>query len=196
MARYIARSAKYGIGVREADFDHYGTEIKKKLIAQFQQGACLDHEIEVGLKTFTFRGLPDGVPPETRLAVFDTRDFQKAHRLTDEEREQIEFFLDHHDALGNEYIKVEEIRAAKPFPSYDEKSPEEILELIEQIGTDPDVAYAYEAENEGRDELLEAFVALGAGDVGKPKELDALSLPDVNRPEIFASDGSRINVRA
>lgn len=181
--RYVANAARYSLGIGEptiALVNGLEMETGKKKIALFGQG-LLNHEIEVGLKSFTFRGLPDGVPPETRLSVFDTRDYQLAHRLTDEERLKIEELIESNGAFGTEIIKVEEIRAPKPFPSYDEKEPEEILEVIESAGIDPDLAYRYEVENLARPELLEAFGALGAAQVAVPKELEKLSLNDPQR---------------
>lgn len=181
MARYVAYAAKYDHGIGEpqmAMVNGIEFEQSKKRIAKFQQGLLLDHEIEAGLKAFTFKGLADGVEPQTRLSVFDTRDYQKAHKLTDDERLEIEAILEGSPAFGAEFIKVDEIHAPKPFPAYDDKDPEEILEVVEAAGIDPDVAYRYEAENLARPELLEAFAALGAADVGAPKELDRLSLPE------------------
>lgn len=192
MARYIARAQKYGHGIGEAEYDVAGREIKKKRVANFQHGVLLDHEVEAGLKAFTFKGLADGVPPETRLSVFDTRDYQKANKLTDDERLAIEEILDNSPANGPDFFKVDEIHAEKPFPSYDEKEPEEILEIVELAGVDPDVAYRYEAENLARPELLEAFAAIGATDAGVPQELESLKLPEGE--EIFKPSGERINV--
>lgn len=181
--RYVANAARYSLGIGEptmALVNGLEMETSKKRIALFGQG-LLNHEIEVGLKTFTFRGLPDGVAPETRLSVFDTRDYQKANRLTDEQRLEIEAIIESSAGFGNDFIRVEELRAPKPFPAYDEKEPEEILEVIEAAGIDPDLAYRYEAENLARPELLEAFAALGAADVGAPKEPEKLSLADPSK---------------
>jgi hypothetical protein len=181
LARYVAFAARYDHGIGEPTISLVNgleMETTKKRIARFQQGVLLDHEVEVGLKTFTFKGLADGVEPFTRLSVFDTRDYQKANRLTDEEREKIEAILESAPAFGAEFIKVEEITAPLPFPSYDEKEPEEILEIVESAGIEPDVAYRYEAENLARKDLMEAFATLGAADVGAPKELDVLALPE------------------
>ena len=181
MARYVAFAARYDHGIGEptiALVNGLEMETTKKRVAKFQQGVLLNAEIEAGLKAFTFKGLADGVPPETRLSVFDTRDYQKAYNLTDEEREEIEAILERSPAFGAEFIKVDEVTAPKPFPSYDEKEPEEILEIIEAARIDPDIAYRYEAENEARKELLEAFATIGAADVGAPQELDRLALPD------------------
>lgn len=196
MARYVARAARYTHGIGEptiALVNGIEMETGKKRIAKFQAGALLDHEIEAGLKAFTFKGLADGVTPETRLSVFDTRDYQKAHKLTDEEREEIERTLESSGAFGADFIKVEEIHAAKPFPSYDEKSPEEILEIVGAAEIDPNVAYRYEAENQAREELLDAYVKLGADPVGVPRELESLSLNEGE--SIFKPTGELI-VRA
>ena len=187
--RYVANAARYSLGVGEptmALINGIEFEQSKKKIAQFQQGVLLNHEIEIGLKAFTFKGLPDGVPPETRLSVFDTRDYQRANKLTDEERLELEKTLEASPQFGNDFIRVDEIHAPKPFPSYDEKEPEEILELIEAAGVDPDVAYRYEAENLARRELLDAFAKLGAADVGVPVEPEKFSLADPANIEIRA----------
>lgn len=181
MARYVSFAARYDHGIGEpkmAMVNGLEFEQAKKRIAKFQQGVLFQHEIEAGLKAFSFKGLADGVEPQTRLSVFDTRDYARAHGLTDEEREQIEKILESSPAFGAEFIKVDEITAAKPFPSYDEKDAEEILEIVESAGIDADVAYRYEAENLARRELLDAFASLGAADVGAPTELESLSLPE------------------
>lgn len=181
MARYVSFAARYDHGIGEpkmAMVNGLEFEQAKKRIAKFQQGVLFQHEIEAGLKAFSFKGLADGVEPQTRLSVFDTRDYARAHGLTDEEREQIEKILESSPAFGAEFIKVDEITAPKPFPSYDEKDAEEILEIVESAGIDADVAYRYEAENLARRELLDAFASLGAADVGAPTELESLSLPE------------------
>lgn len=179
--RYVAGAARYDHGIGEPEVANIlgvETEVGKKRIAKFQSGVLLNHEIEAGLKAFTFKGLADGVPPETRLSVFDTRDYQRAHKLSDEQRLEIEQILEASEAFGVDYIRVDELHAPKPFPSYDEKTPDEILELVRNAGLDPESVYRYEAENEAREELLAELVDLGAPDTGAPKELEELSLPE------------------
>ena len=181
MARYVARAARYSHGIGEpvmALINGIEMETTRKKIAKFQSGVLLDHEVEAGLKQFTFKGLADGVPPETRLSVYDTRDAQKAHNWSDDERIAVERILENSPAFGADFIKVEEIRAVLPFPNYNDKDPSEILDIVMAAGVDPDVAYRYEAENDARQVLLDAFVELGASATGAPKELDALSLPE------------------
>lgn len=168
--RYVSHSPKYSIGVREAEFVNiHGivTEHVPKMIAKFQQGVALDHELEAALKAFTFRGLPDGVPPTIMISVLDTSDYQKEHKLSDEERLEIEKHIESLPSMGVDYIKVEELRAPKPWPSYDEDSEEEILSLLDRTGFDPDDLRRYEQENQNRPDLIAKLVELGAADVEK-----------------------------
>lgn len=179
--RYVAQAANYTHGIGEptiALINGIEMETTKKRIARFQQGALLDREIEAGLKAFTFKGLADGVAPSTRMSVFDTRDYQKAHGLSDEQRIEIERILDTSQGRNVDFIKVDEIHAPKPFPSYDDIAVDKIISIIVLTDIDPDIAYRYEAENKQRPELLEAFTELGAADVGVPKELTKLEVSE------------------
>lgn len=186
--RYVSRSPKYSVGVGEPTMVNvHGiiTEHTPKKIAKFTQGLALDHELEAALKHFTFRGLPDGVPPETMISVLDTRDYQAEHKLTDEERESMEEWIESRPAFGQDYIKVDEIRAPKPWPSYDDDSEEKIVEAIENFGFDPDEVRRYEQENLNRADLLEKLVELGAGDV---QRTDLDELRSFSREEIEVTD--------
>ncbi len=168
MARYVSRSPKYSIGVTDPEMTQVNGlvfESTPKKIAKFTQGVALDHEIEAALKAFTFRGLPDGVPPETMISVLDTSDYAKEHKLSDEERQKLEARIEALPSFGADYIKVEELRAPMPWPSYDKDSVDEILEAVERFEFDPDDVRRYEQENENRSELLEKLVELGAADV-------------------------------
>lgn len=168
--RYVSRSPKYSVGIGEPEMAQVNGllfENKPKKLAKFQQGLALQHEVEAALKAFTFRGLPDGVPPETMVSVFDTRDYQKQAKLTDEEREALEQHLETLPSFGADYIRVEELRAPKPWPSYDEDSVEDIVEAIDRFKFDADAVRRYEQENENRDELLAALVERGAANVAR-----------------------------
>ena len=194
--RYVSRSPKYSVGVVEGQMAQVNGlifESSPKKIAKFTQGVALDHEIEAALKHFTFRGLPDGVPPETYVSVLDTRDYQKQEKLTDEERERIEQWLESLPSFGQDYIKVEEIRAPRPWPSYDEDSVEDIVAAIERFHFDPEDVRRYEQENLDRAELLEKLVELGAEDVGH-SELESLQRFDREAIEIRGRDGQKKTV--
>lgn len=194
--RYVSRSPKYSVGVVEgqmAQVNGLMFESTPKKIAKFTQGLALDHEIEAALKHFTFRGLPDGVPPETYISVLDTRDYQKQEKLTDEERERIEQWLESLPSFGQDYIKVEELRAPKPWPSYDEDSVEDIIGAIDRFHFDPEDVRRYEQENLDRAELLEKLVELGAEDVGHG-EIENLQRFDREAIEIRGRDGQKKTV--
>lgn len=177
--RYVSRSPKYSIGVKEGEFTQINgmlVEQSPKRLAKFTQGLALDHEVEAALKAFTFHGLPDGVPPETMISVLDTRDYQKQNDLSDEEREEIERKLEANPSFGTDYIRVEELRAPKPWPSYDDDSVDEIASAIERFQFNPDDVRRYEQENLNRPELIEKLVELGADDVQR-SDLETLSAP-------------------
>lgn len=174
--RYVSRSPKYSVGVGEptmANVNGIIFEQEPKKIAKFHQGLALDHEVEAALKHFTFRGLPDGVPPETMVSVLDTVDYQKENKLSDEQRLALEQHIESLPSFGQDYIRVDEIRAPKPWPTYDEDSVEDIVSAIERFGFDADDVRRYEQENENRSDLLEKLVELGAGDVER-HDLDEL----------------------
>lgn len=166
--RYVSRSPKYSVGVKEGEFTQINgmlVEQSQKKIAKFTQGLALDHEVEAALNAFTFNGLPDGVPPQTMISVLDTRDYQKQFKLTDEERLEIEAHIESLPSCGADYIRVDEIRAPKPWPSYDEDSIEDIVSAIERFQFDADEVRRYEQENLNRSDLLEQLVEHGASDV-------------------------------
>jgi hypothetical protein len=174
--RYVSHSPKYTLGygeVEQALVNGMPVVTKDKTTLKFQQGLALDHELAEALKTFTFRGLPDGVPPEVYISVFDTRDYQKEKGLSDDEREALESFIERLPSFNVDYIRVDEIRAPKPWPSYDNDSEEEILSAIERFQFDADDVRRYEQENENRSSLLEKLVDLGASDVQRT-DLDEL----------------------
>lgn len=178
--RYVSHSPKYTVGVAEGEMAQANGiyfETKAKKIARFTQGLALDHELAAALKAFTFRGLPDGVPPETYISVLDTRDYQKEFKLTDEERLALEQHLETLPSFNVDYIRVDEIRAPKPWPTYDEDSVEDIVAAIERYNFDADDVRRYEQENLNRPELFEKLVELGAADVQRTdlEELHSLT---------------------
>lgn len=196
MARYISRSPKYSVGIGEPEMAQVNGlifEQRPKKIGKFQQGLALEHEIEAALKAFTFRGLPDGVPPETMISVFDTSDYQKANKLSDEERENVEEWLESLPSFGADYIKVEELRAPKPWPSYDEDSVEDIVAAVDRFHFDVEDVRRYEQENENRSELLAQLVERGAGNVER-SDLDELRPFDKEVLELTDSQGAKKHV--
>lgn len=131
--------------------------IRKPVIADFQQGGLLEHEITDALTYFNFSGLPEGVNPLTRVSFFDTEAY--AQRIPEENREQELAAIDQRlrelqQMFPSEFIIVDHPAAPKPWPSYDRDTVEEILQIQERQGYDPQVVRVYEQENQAREEII------------------------------------------
>lgn len=134
--------------------------VKKPIIANFQQGGLLDYEIEAALEYFNFSGLPEGVNPLTRIATFDT----EAHveQYPSDQRDELlvqinQRLRDLQQRHPSEFIIVEPPEAARPWPSYDDDTVEDILKFQERLRINPETIRLYEIENGNRDEVVEAM---------------------------------------
>lgn len=137
--------------------------LEKPVIANFQQGGMLDHEIADALEYFNFSGLPDGVNPLTRVGSFDTDAFcqqypekAKAGKPGRSEMQvQIEERLVELQKMHpSQFIIVEQPASAIPWPSYDSDSVEEILGFQERLGVHPEKVRLYEIENKNRQQIV------------------------------------------
>ncbi len=176
--RCLSPNAKYGIqlfGTGErviADAGGFAVSVPQRaqVHAQFDNGGLLAHEEELALKTFNFTGLPEGVNPLTRVGVFDTEAYCLNHYENEKERTEMQAQIDQRlrelqPRFPQQFIIVETPAAAKPWPSYDEDSPEDILKLQERLAFDPSLVRRYEEENEGRAEIIEPMQELEAASV-------------------------------
>jgi hypothetical protein len=135
--------------------------IGKAVIANFQRGGLMDHEIEAALEAFNFSGVPEGVNPLTRISVFDTEGFvqQYPEDRQDEMLIQIDKRLRQLQVLHpTEFVIVESPVAAKPWPSYDNDSAEDILKIVERLQMEPEGIRLYEVEHENREEIVRAML--------------------------------------
>lgn len=135
------------------------------------------YERETAEKTMVFQGVAqemDEVTPvslQARIGVFDTEVAQQLRGWSDEQREWIEQKLIGSGDLGSQFILVEQARAPKPWPKYDELRAvgrrtvkdvaEKIAAMTQDLGIDPADVVAYERENANRPEVLEALAAVG-----------------------------------
>ena len=131
------------------------------LTADFTQHDVLPHEKEIGLKTFSFPGMPvqeDGltpIDPSNRLAVFDT----ELQSWSDEDKRFAEQRLLEH--TGPEWIRVEGPVLDPPWPGYDSiRSMRRVVELTEATGIEPETVIAYERANKNRPDFIEALEAI------------------------------------
>ena len=135
--------------------------LEKGIVANFEKSGLLDHEIEAALTAFTFSGLPEGVNPLTRIAVFDSEAY--CARLPASQRAETQVQMDQRlrDLQENhpsDFIIVEPADIPKPWVTYDELEIEEILALQEATGANPEAVYRYELSNQERPEVLEAML--------------------------------------
>lgn len=166
--RCLSPHAGYSIQVFEGDeqivVDARGHAItvanRKPEIADFEPSGLLDHEIEAALECFNFSGLPEGVNPLTRIGIFDTESY--GQRFPQAERESKIAAMDARlrelqERFPSEFVIVDQPDSPKPWPSYDEDSPEEIIAARERFGFSPELVRLYEVENENRQEIIESM---------------------------------------
>ena len=138
----------------------------RRVSAEFKRGTAPGYAREIGLKAFSFNGLPDsGISPEQWISFYDSVQGQQQYGWTDEEREAIEEKL-----LAQGYLRVEPTRRKAPWPAYDklvaqgartiEKVVAKIAEKVVEDGYDADEVIAYEAENLNRAAVIEALSEL------------------------------------
>jgi len=130
--------------------------VTSALPIQFSQSGLLQSDIDAGLSQWrSFPGLPleeDGVtvanPVENgRIGVWDSVAWQAENSLTDDDRDAAEKLLLNSAHYGIEFIAVEEVKAVKPWPSYDDTHHNKITALASELGLVAE-ALAYEQSRE------------------------------------------------
>ena len=185
--RFASRFGKYRHGARAARSQLLGhspsggaltTIAVPELSANFVEGKFIltEPEIQVALRALPHRGLPidqdtnEHATARPRISGFDSFQAQAENGWTDEEREIVEQALLSSPHMGTDHILLEAVKAEKPWPTYDEDSPEQIVTIARAIGL-VDAAITYERENQARREIL---VELAAGEpVEAPVFVDA-----------------------
>lgn len=135
--------------------------LEKAVIADFERSGLLDNEIEAALTTFTFAGLPEGINPLTRIAVFDTEAY--CSRLPGDRRDEMQVKMDQRlrelaKDHPSDFIVVDPPEIPRPWATYDDCSVEEVLALQSATGCDPESVYRYEQDTLSRPEVLEAML--------------------------------------
>ena len=159
--RCLSPHRRYSIQVIEGDeqivVDARGyantIQLRKPLIANFDSSGLTDWEELAVFERFTFSGLAEGVNPLTTVGVFDTEAF--CTRFGKDRRDEINVQVDKRlrelQALNpSEFIIVDPPEAARPWPSYDEMTVEDILKFQEVLRIEPDQIRLYELENGNR----------------------------------------------
>jgi len=166
--RAISPYARYGIqlfGAREkvvtieGGYSQYQI-LQEPVVAQFDKLGLMDHEADLALKTFDFSGLPEGIPPLSRVGVFDSEAFCLDRYDTEDERRSMQVQIDERlkdlqPRFPTQFILVETPLAERPWGSYDKDSAEDIITLQERLEIDPTWVRRYEEENQNRIEIIE-----------------------------------------
>jgi hypothetical protein len=136
--------------------------VREAIPIQFSQGGLLQTDVDAALKHWSkWPGLTmeeDEMTPSSpieRIGVFDTVEWQDKYGLDDADRAEVEKLLLGNPANGVHYIKVDEVRAAIPWPTYNETHHNKIPVLAEELGC-IDQVLAYERENKNRASVVAA----------------------------------------
>jgi hypothetical protein len=168
VARFAARHANYGHGIREGRYsvlkDGQRHELQKGLFAQFRRGLLTEQEENVAIAGLTHLGLPidrdteEHFSPRSRISGFDTVIAQEENYWTDEERELVEETLRKSPHLNQAFIELAAAKAEKPWPLYDNApDAQTIVDMAELAGIPFESVAAYERENQNRPEVLAAL---------------------------------------
>lgn len=146
-----------------------GQEIgkQKKLCAFFTRGAAPDWAKAEGLRRLEMRGVPEGVDPATRIAVFDSVAAQIQQGWTDDERERVEAHLRTRQGI----IEIDQPKVPAPYALYTKHrkvhgrrtadlAVKDILAAYETAGFDVQQALAYERSNTPVPEIVQALEQL------------------------------------
>ncbi len=143
------------------------------MVEPFNWGFLSDFEYQKALEHWpNLRGLTEGENLRTRFSVFDSFLAQTLNGWSDEDRILAEQALMSGPGAGSDYFILEEVRAPKPWPTYDkikvrgqltpEKVAEKIAATVTELGLDIESVSIYERENLNRPEVVTALNALQA----------------------------------
>lgn len=165
-ARFVARYRRFGHAIQpEVSVLHdrptgvADKEIKQREIFVFFNPALVnDDDFAVGATQLVHVGLPEQddreVSPRSRLAVFDTRQWQIDFQATDEEVAKAISVLRDSSLYGIDFVEVTPKPADLPWRGYDETPEDKILELALATGTPIDDVLQYERENANRKSVV------------------------------------------
>lgn len=149
--------------------------ITPSLPINFRQEGLTQRDIDAGLAYWkSFPGLPyeeDGVTPVNpvdagRIGVWDSEEWQKEYKLSDEDRQGAERLLLESAFNGVYFFALEEEKAPKPWPSYDSTHHNKTASLAAELGLVAE-ALAYERENKNRTSVIEQLEAVLPTETGE-----------------------------
>jgi hypothetical protein len=161
-ARFVSRYGNYSYGVQDKVVNNFGDGrsqvVKPRIDAQFHNRFVNENDFAVALSSFSFPGLPHDeetnmdVSPRYRVSVWDSVWARENEGFSDEE---IDLIIEKLRAgVGSDHVEVTLPPAKVPFPSYDELSVEEILQIVKLTAIDPVSVLEYEREHQNREAII------------------------------------------
>lgn len=166
--RFCSRFKNYRHGVRGGRVmvlaDGQQQILVLELSAKFKPANQIltEDEIQFAIKNFVHAGLPldrdteEHFSPRSRISGFDSLLAQEENGWTDEERELVEQKLLDSPHYGSDHRVIEKEPAARPWPTYDGDSVEQIVMIARATGL-VEASIEYELENAKRSEVIDAL---------------------------------------
>jgi hypothetical protein len=161
--RAISSSKNHKVTVRpgkvQKAVDQTGAMVEvvllEPVLAEFEHQAVSTIEAAKALDHFNFSGIPEGENPLKYLGVWDSDAQAISRGWSDEEKTAYEDALRKRgESMGWRYfIVVEDPKPERPWPTYDEDSPEDIVAIATRLKY-VNEAIAYEKDNANRAEVL------------------------------------------
>lgn len=170
--RFVSKYPRLGLGtvVKEKfvlALDGQRDQVQDSVSVQFSQEALDIEDVRFALsfwpeKSFTGRWLDaDGVtlqPIAERIGSFDTEEAQKRKGWSDELRLQVEKWMLAKANYGIDFVEVQKIASALPWPHYDKTHHAKIALFAAELGL-IDEALEYERANRNRKGVIAALEA-------------------------------------
>jgi hypothetical protein len=179
--RFVSQFTNYVINIQAAvkRVGDFGVEIlRPDILAEFRPHDWTQRDLETAIASFQFKGSyqhedeATPVHPAYRLSTYDTDELAIEEGWDSETKELIEQRLLTSKGFGRDYVLVQELAMAAPWPSYDEfaGSAEELAMQVLDLGYSPEEVIAYESSKWGqqREDVLAALAgAVEARDAGE-----------------------------
>lgn len=179
--RFVSQYTNFIINIRSPvrRVTDFGVEqIRDEIMAEFDANGWNQRDMEVAVASFKFHGIfqfedeATPVPPAYRLSVYDTDLVAEREGWDDEIKAEVENRLLNAKSFGRDFVLVQELALAPPWPSYD-TFPGDTDELAAQVlalGYDIEDVIAYETSKWGqqREDVVAALEsAVAVADEGQ-----------------------------
>lgn len=168
--RFVSQYTNYIINIRNPvrRVTDFGVEqIRDEIIAEFDANGWNQRDMEVAVQNFKFHGIfqfedeATPVPPAYRLSIFDTDAKAEEFGWDDETKAEVESRLLGAKSFGRDFVLVQELALAPPWPSYDTfpGDADELALQVLDLGYEIETVVAYETSKWGqnREDVIAAL---------------------------------------